>query len=68
MAAPDLTTDLAHLLAHKWYRDELGRVPDTKEHAERVRIIREQGLFAAFTGIYDSDEAKRFRKTTGRKV
>jgi hypothetical protein len=67
MAALDLT-DLSHLLAHKWYRDELGRIPTITQHGNLAKRIREQGAFAAFTSIYDSPEAKVYRDRVGRKV
>jgi hypothetical protein len=48
--------------------EELGRPPSGAEQADRARIIDQAGVDTAFAGIYDSVEAKAYRKATGRKV
>lgn len=67
MAALDLT-DLSNALAHKLYREELGRVPSVTEHANLAKFIRDNSYHQAFNNIYGSEEAKRHRTAVGRKV
>lgn len=63
-----LSADVRNYLARKWYMDELGRPPSGKEQTDRARIIELYGVDAAFAGVYDSAEAQKYRRDTGRKV
>lgn len=60
--------DLSAFLAHKWYREELGRVPSAQEASNLAKAIRDLGAFKSFTNVYDSAEAKAHRKKVGRTV
>lgn len=68
MAAPLSIEDVSNYLAHKLYRDELGRVGSAKEVEWLAGIIRTAGIFESFVGVYGSEEAKRYRKKVGREV
>lgn len=63
-----LSQDVRNLLVRKWYMAELGRVPKADEQAFHAKVIAEKGVDLAFAGIYDSDQAKAYRKASGRKV
>jgi hypothetical protein len=63
-----LTEGTRFYLVHKWYREELGRLPSITDIAEHAKVIDEHGVLAAFQGIYDSPEAKAYRKKVKRAV
>ena len=57
-----------HYLVDKWYREELGRRAKLPELAEHAAVIEARGPYIAFSGIYDSPEAKKHRRDTDRMV
>lgn len=63
-----LSIGTRNYLARRWYMDELGRPPTAAEQADRAKIIDTFGVDAAYAGIYDSTEAKAYRKRVGRTV
>lgn len=63
-----LTETSRQFLVHKWYREELGRLPEIADIATHAKAIDDLGLLAAFLGIYNSTEARKHRKAVGRTV
>lgn len=63
-----VTKETANYLVRRWYMQELGRIPKPREQADQAAVVVARGADAAYSGIYDSDEAKKFRRDTGRKI
>lgn len=57
-------------LVRKWFHEELGRIPKGDEQALHTIEMAKNGddLDKAFTGIYDSTEAKGYRRRVKRDV
>lgn len=63
-----LSQDTRNYLVRIWYLEELGRAPSAKEQADQAAAIEKNGVDPTFASIYDSAEAKKHRRTTGRKA
>lgn len=60
-----LSLDLRKALARKTYIDCLGREPNPQEQAVRAQQIADHGYDVVLGEVYDSQEAKAFRKKRG---
>lgn len=63
-----LSLDVRLYLVRRWYLTELGRPPTTGDQAFHAEIISSKGVDAAYAGIYDSPDARKYRDRVGRKV